>query len=65
MVGTLKALISGAAVGGIFFMWVDNTIKVFARHIISTLAEEEKTLRASCKACVEIAKNIMMMTSIT
>ena len=50
MVGTLKALISGAAVGGIFFMWVDNTIKVFARHIISTLAEEEKTLRASCKA---------------
>ena len=67
MVGTLKALISGAAVGGILFMWVDNTIKVFkfARHIISTLAEEEKTLRASCKACVEIAKNIMMMTNTT
>ena len=66
MVDALQASIKVAAVSGIFMIWSNFTIEAFKFpwHIVSTSPEEE-TGKPSQKPCVEIAKNIMMMTSIT
>ena len=66
MVDVLQASIKAAAISGIFFIWANYTIEAFkfVRHIVST-SPEEKTWNPITKPCVEIAKNFMMMMSIT
>ena len=61
-VNALQASIKTAAVSGIVLVWVNFTIEALkmAWHIVSTSPEKKLV-----KPCVEIAKNIMMMTSIT
>ena len=66
MVDPVLSALKAAAVGGIFMIWYNFTIEAlkFSWHIIST--SPKKTLMALfLKPSVEIAKNFMMMTSIT
>ena len=62
MVNALQVFIKTVAVSGIGLVWVNFTIEAFkfAWHIISTSPEKE-----TWKSVCEIAKNFMMMTSIT
>ena len=58
MVDVLQASIKAAAVGGIFFIWVNCTIEAFkfAWHIVSTSPEEETwkpITKAVCGHCQE------------